>query len=57
VSRTPARITQADAARAIRAGKAAGAASVELLPNGVIRINLVGEKRPIEIDDDVQVVL
>jgi hypothetical protein len=41
VSRTPARITQADVARAIRAAKQAGATAVEVAPDGTIRILLV----------------
>jgi hypothetical protein len=40
MSRTPARVTQADISRAIRAAKQAGAGVVELLPDGTIRINL-----------------
>jgi hypothetical protein len=38
VSRTPARITQADVARAIRAAKQAGAGSVEIKPDGTILV-------------------
>ena len=44
MSRTPARHTQADVARSIRAAKQAGAVSVELRPDGTIRIVLSGEK-------------
>ena len=45
MSRTPARFTQADVARAIRATKQAGGGAVELLPaEGIIRINLTGER-------------
>jgi hypothetical protein len=40
MSRTPARITQADVARAIRAAKQAGAASVRILLDGTIQIDL-----------------
>jgi hypothetical protein len=40
MTRTPARFTQADVARSIRAAKQAGAAAVELRPDGTIRINL-----------------
>lgn len=40
MSRTPARVTQADVARAIRAAKQAGAGYVEVLPDGSIRISL-----------------
>lgn len=51
MSRTPARVTQADVARAIRAAKQAGAGAVELLPDGTIRITL--DKRD-EIDKPVE---
>jgi hypothetical protein len=44
MTRTPARITQADVARAIRAAKQAGAGAVELLPDGTIRISLTKDK-------------
>jgi hypothetical protein len=40
MSRTAARITQADVARAIRAAKQTGAGCVEILPDGSIRISL-----------------
>jgi hypothetical protein len=40
VSRTPARITQADVARSLRAARQAGAAFVEVQPDGTIRIQL-----------------
>lgn len=40
MSRTPARITQADVARAIRAAKQAGAGGVELRPDGTMMIHL-----------------
>lgn len=39
MTRTPARVTQADVARAIRAAKQAGAGSVEII-GSTIRINL-----------------
>ena len=42
MSRTPARITQADVARAIRAAKQAGAGRVRVLPDGTIEIDLAG---------------
>jgi hypothetical protein len=45
MSRTPARITQADVARAIRAAKQAGAGSVRILPDGTIQIDLTGPSR------------
>jgi hypothetical protein len=40
MSRRPASVTQADIARAIRAAKQAGAAEVEVQPDGKIRIVL-----------------
>jgi hypothetical protein len=49
MSRTPARVTQADVARSIRAAKQAGAGGVEIRPDGSIFIHLTapegGEKR------------
>jgi hypothetical protein len=42
MSRTPARVTQADVARAIRAAKQAGAGRVRVLPDGTIEIDLTG---------------
>jgi hypothetical protein len=41
MSRTPARITQADVARAIRAAQKAGASAVEIKPDGSLLIRLV----------------
>lgn len=41
MSRTPARITQADVARAIRAARQAGADAVEVRPDGTIVVRLV----------------
>jgi hypothetical protein len=40
MSRTPARITQADVARAIRAAKQAGAGGVEIRRDGTILVHL-----------------
>ena len=40
--RRPAKVTQADLARAIRAAKEAGASAVSVDPDGVIRIVLTG---------------
>ncbi|WP_156527608.1 hypothetical protein [Bradyrhizobium stylosanthis] len=40
--RRPAKVTQADLARAIRAAKEAGASAVSVGPDGVIRIILTG---------------
>ena len=42
MSRTPARVTQADVARAIRAAKQAGAGRVRVLTDGTIEIDLTG---------------
>jgi hypothetical protein len=57
MSRTPARFTQADLGRSIRAAKQAGAGAVELLPDGTIRILLVGEKPAQPVEPDREVVL
>lgn len=58
VSRTPARFTQADVARTIRAAKQAGAGAVELLPDGTIRIRLDGSEKPAQpIEPDREIVL
>jgi hypothetical protein len=58
MSRTPARFTQADVARSIRAAKQAGAGAVELLPDGTIRINLDGPDKPEKpVEPDQEVVL
>jgi hypothetical protein len=40
MSRTPARVTQADVARSVRAAKQAGAGRVEVRPDGSIFIHL-----------------
>jgi hypothetical protein len=53
VSRTPARFTQPDIARATKAAKQAGAMAVELRPDGTIRIVLAGEKEPAEPEREV----
>jgi hypothetical protein len=58
MSRTPARFTQADVARSIRAAKQAGAGAVELLPDGTIRIRLDGLQKPSQpVEPDQEVVL
>jgi hypothetical protein len=58
MSRTPARFTQADVARSIRAAKQAGAEAVELLPDGTIRICLDGVGKPTQpVEPDREVVL
>lgn len=41
MSRGPSLITQATVAKAIRAAKAAGAGTVDILPDGTIRIGLL----------------
>ena len=43
MSRTPAKVTQADVARAIRAAKQAGAGTVDVLKDGTIRISLAAQ--------------
>jgi hypothetical protein len=56
--RTPARFTQADVARTIRAAKQAGADAVELLPDGTIRICLERPEKPAQpVEPDREVVL
>ena len=56
--RTPARFTQADLARSIRAAKQAGAGTVELLPDGTIRICLDTPEKPMQpVEPDREVVL
>jgi hypothetical protein len=56
--RTPARFTQADIARTIRAAKHAGAGAVELLADGTIRICLNGSEKPAQpVEPDREVVL
>jgi hypothetical protein len=57
MSRIPARFTQADVARAIRAAKQAGAGSIELLPDGTIRIHLAGERADQKCEPESEVVL
>jgi hypothetical protein len=61
MSRTPAKITQADVARAIRAARQTGAGPVRILPDGTIRIDLQGEpsgdKRENSIEPEIEIVL
>jgi hypothetical protein len=61
MTRTPAKFTQADVARAIRAAKQAGATAVELRPDGVILVALMqksGSERPdFPLDQDKPVEL
>ncbi|WLC19329.1 hypothetical protein [Bradyrhizobium diazoefficiens] len=52
MSRTAARFTQADVARSIRAAKQAGAGSVELRPDGTIRISLITQKNKTDTQPD-----
>jgi len=58
VSRTPARFTQADLNRAIRAAKQAGAAAVLVMPDGTIRIELQPQEaaKPVEKDEEERVI-
>jgi hypothetical protein len=60
MSRTPARITQADVARAIRAAKQAGAGSVRILQDGTIQIDLAprsGEKSEKPVEPEREIIL
>jgi hypothetical protein len=50
--RRPAKVTQADIARAIRAAKAAGASAVTVDGEGVIRIALTASAAPIKSPND-----
>ncbi|MBR1236603.1 hypothetical protein [Bradyrhizobium sp. AUGA SZCCT0182] len=59
MSRTRAHITQADVARTIRAAKQAGAAGVEVRPDGTIYVHLCtsrgGGKLPNVVEKDLEV--
>jgi hypothetical protein len=57
MSRTPARFTQSDVARAIRAAKQAGAGAVELRPDGTIHITIVEDKKPVPVEPEPEVEL
>jgi hypothetical protein len=60
MSRTPARVTQADVARAIRAAKQAGAGQVRVLPDGTIEIDLTSleaEKVEKAVEQEREIVL
>lgn len=61
MSRTPARFTQADVARAIRAARQAGAEGVEMRPDGTIVVKLsptsTAEEKPERLADKHEVVL
>ncbi len=58
MSRTPARFTQADVARTIRAAKQAGAGGVEVRPDGTIFVHLSsshhGGKLPDEAEKELE---
>jgi hypothetical protein len=51
MSRTPARVTQADVARTIRAAQQCGADAVEIKPDGTIRVVLSPKTIPSEPPD------
>jgi hypothetical protein len=52
--RRPAKVTQADIARAIRAAKEAGASEITIDGEGVIRIVLTASTAPIEPESDLE---
>jgi len=54
MSRRPARFTQGDVARAIRAAKAAGAPSLQIKPDGTIIVNLLKSPAVQETDEAVE---
>lgn len=58
MSRRPAKITQADVARTIRAAKREGAAEIEVKPDGTMLIRLVptspkGTEAPVETGREI----
>ena len=57
MSRRAAIITQADVARAIRAAKQAGAASVEVRPDGTIIVRVDAPPTAPGLDDDLPPVI
>ena len=61
MSRRPAKITQADLARALRAAKQEGAAGVDVLPDGTIRLLLAptssGDDREVAVDRGAEMIL
>jgi 2-C-methyl-D-erythritol 4-phosphate cytidylyltransferase len=57
MSRRPASVTQADIARAIRAAKQAGAAAVEIKPDGTIHIALSPRNAEETVDRSREIVL
>jgi hypothetical protein len=54
MSRRPARFTQGDVARAIRAAKAAGALSLQIKPDGTIIVDLLKSTAVQETDEAVE---
>lgn len=54
MSRRPARFTQGDVARAIRAAKTAGASSLQIKPDGTIIVNLLKPTAEQETDEAVE---
>ena len=54
MSRTPARITQADVARAIRAAQQCAAGQVKILPDGTITIDPQPVKKPVPEENLVE---
>jgi hypothetical protein len=54
MGRRPARFTQGDVARAIRAAKAAGASSLQIKPDGTIVVNLLKPTAEQETDEAVE---
>jgi hypothetical protein len=60
MSRHPARITQADVARAVRAAKQAGADHVEVRPDGTILVKLSPDnpsQRAVLLEPEREIVL
>jgi hypothetical protein len=57
MSRRAAIITQADVARAIRAAKQAGAATVEVRPDGTIVVRVDAPPITPDLDDDLPPVI
>jgi hypothetical protein len=57
MSRRAAVLTQADVARAIRAAKQAGAATVEVRPNGTIIVHVAAPSIAPDLDDDLPPVI
>ena len=57
MTRTAARVTQADVARAIRAAQQTGAGQVRILPDGTIVIDLGKPEKTIDIDEEALIKL